>query len=66
MFDKGHAYSTINSARCTIATTVDIHPWNSLNNHQKIDKYLTGVFNLRSPKPKLSFVWDVNIFAQVL
>ena len=66
MFDKGHAYSTINSARCAIATIVDIPPWNSLNNHQKIDKYLTGVFNLRPPKPKLSFVWDVNIFAQVL
>ena len=23
---------------------------------------MTGVFNLRPPKPKLSFVWDVDIF----
>ena len=61
MFDKGHAYSTINSTKCAIATIVHIPPYNSLNKHPLINKYMTGVFNLRPPKPKLSFVWDVNI-----
>ena len=61
MFDKGHAYSTINSAKCTIATIVHIPPYSSLNKHPLINKYMTGVFNLRPPKPKLSFVWDVDI-----
>ena len=61
MFDKGHAYSTINSAKCAIATIVHIPPYNSLNKHTLINKYTTGVFNLRPPKPKLSFVWDVDI-----
>ena len=51
MFDKGHAYSTINSAKCAIATIVHMH---SLNEHPLINKYMTGVFNLRPPKPKLS------------
>ena len=36
-------------------------PYNSLNKHLLINKYMTTVFNLRQPKPKLSFVWDVNI-----
>ena len=36
-------------------------PYNSLNKHPLINKYMTGVFNLRPPKPKLSFVWDVDI-----
>ena len=66
MFDKGHAYSTINSAKCVIATIVDILTYKSLNNHPLINKYMTGVFNLRPPKPKLRFVLDVDIFVQVL
>ena len=61
MFDKGHASSTINSAKCAMATTAHIPPYNSLNNHPLINKYMTRVFNLRPPKPKLSFVWDVDI-----
>ena len=61
MLDKGNAYSTINSAKCAIATIAHIPPDNSLNKHPLINKYMTGVFNLRPPKPKLSFVWDVDI-----
>ena len=55
MFDKGHAYSTINSAKCAIATIVYIPPYNLLNKHLLINKYMLGVFNLRPPKSKLSF-----------
>ena len=32
-----------------------------MNKHPLINKYMTGIFNLRPPKPKLSFVWDVDI-----
>ena len=61
MLDKGHAYSTINSTKCAITIIVHIPPYNSLHKHPLINKYGTGVFNLRPPKPKLSFVWNVNI-----
>ena len=44
MFEKGHAYSTINSVKCAIATTVHIPPCNSLNKHPMINKYMTGIF----------------------
>ena len=33
MFDKEHAYSTIGSAKCTIAAIVHIPPYSSLNKH---------------------------------
>ena len=29
-----------------------------MNKHPLISKYMTGIFNLRLPKPKLSFAWD--------
>ena len=32
-----------------------------MNKNPLINKYITGVLNLRPPKPKLSFVWDVHI-----
>ena len=58
---KGRAYSTINSAKSAIATIAHILPYSSLNKDPLINKYMTGVFNLRLPKPKSSFVWDVDI-----
>ena len=39
-------------------------PYNSLNKHPLINKYMTGIFNLRAPKPKLSFVWAVDILCR--
>ena len=61
MFDKGCAYSTINSAKWAIATIVHITPFSSINKHLLIKKYVTGIFNLKPPKPKLSFIWHVDI-----
>ena len=66
MFDKGHAYSIIHSAKCAIATIVHIPHYNSFNKHPLINKYMPGVFNLRPPKLKLSFVWDVDILFRYL
>ena len=61
MFEKGRAYSTINSAKCAIGTILHIPPYDSLNKHPLISKYMTSIFNLRPPKPKLSFVWVVDV-----
>ena len=66
MFEKGHPYSTINRANCAIATIMHIPPYDSLNKHPLINKYMTGVFNLRPPKPKLSFVRDVDTLIRYL
>ena len=55
MFDKGHAYSTINSAKRPIGTIVHMPPYSSLHNHPLIKNDMTGLFNLRPPKAKVSF-----------
>ena len=57
MFEKRHAYSTINSAKCAIATIIHIRSYEN----PLINKYVTVIFNLRPPKTKLSFVSDVGI-----
>ena len=60
-FSKWHAYSTINSVKCEIATIVHIPSDSPLNKHPLTNKYMTAVFNLRPWKPKLRIVWDVGI-----
>ena len=50
MFEKKHAYSTINSStKCAIAIIIHIPPFESLNKHPLTNKYMTGIFNLRPP-----------------
>ena len=61
LFEKGHAYSTISSAKYAIATIIHILPYDSLNKQQLINKYVIGIFILKPSKPKLSFLWDVDI-----
>ena len=58
MFDKCCAYSASNSAKCAITIIVNISPYSSINKHPL---NLPGLFYLKPPKPKLSFVWDVDI-----
>ena len=43
MFEKGHAYSTINSAKGTITNIVHILPYDSLNKHLLTNKYMTCI-----------------------
>ena len=50
MIEKKYAYSTINSStKCAIAIIIHIPPFESLNKHPLINKYMTGIFNLRPP-----------------
>ena len=64
VFEKEHAYSTINSAKYAIAAIIHIPPYDSLNKHPLINKYMTGIFNLRPPKSK-KFCMGCGYFIQV-
>ena len=60
-FKKRASYNTINTARSALASivfledkryTISTHPW--------ISRYFKGVFNLRPPAPRYTFIWDVG------
>ena len=38
-----------------------VTPYQSLNDHAPIIKFIAGVYNLKPSAPALSFVWDVSI-----
>ena len=61
IFGKGHAYSTINSAKCAIATIVDTPLYNLLNKYPLINKYMTGVY-FEATKAKIKFCVECQYF----
>ena len=61
MFGKGHSYSAIYNAKRAIVTIVHIPSYSSYNKRPLINKDINGFFNLKPPKPKLIFVWDVDV-----
>ena len=61
LYKKGASYSSLNTARSALASiviledtryTITTHPW--------IIRYFRGVFNLRTPTPRYTFIWDVG------
>ena len=51
MFDKGNSFFAINdSAKRAIVTIIHIPSYDSLNKNSIVEKYFTGIFNIRLPK----------------
>ena len=63
LFNYGNEYRTINLHRSAVSAFreyIDVLP---VGKHPRICSLVSGVFNLRPPKPRYMFVWD---FKQVL
>jgi len=60
LYDKCLSISLIKSAKNATAQYVCIPPYKHLSEHPLMNKYLKGLFNLRPPKPKFRFIWDVK------
>lgn len=61
LFEKGLEYNTINLHRSAISAYHEPILGISVGKHRKVCNLLTGVFNKRPPKPRYTFVWDVEI-----
>ena len=46
---------------CVAATIFHIPTYSSINKHPLVMKAIIGIFNVRSPWPKLSNAWEVDI-----
>ena len=57
---KGNEYSSMNSHRsATSAYHVHIDN-NPIGQHPRVCTLMTGFFNNRPPKPRYTFVWDIE------
>ena len=44
-----------------MASVVSISGYTKLSDHPLINRFIKGVFNLNPPKPRYTYMWDVNI-----
>lgn len=63
LHNKGLSYSTINTARSALSTTVDIPNFGS---NPVVSRFMKGVFEIRKPTPKYTTVWDVSVVLRYL
>ena len=57
LFEKGLECRTIETHRPVISVLHD-----RISNHPRVSALMSGIFNKRPPKPKYTFVWDVEAF----
>ena len=61
LYEKGYEYRSINSHRSAIkAYHVHIDN-NPIKQHPRVCPLMTSIFNNRPPKPRYTFVWDIEI-----
>ena len=60
LFDLGLQYRTINVHRSAISAYHVPMEGVRVGKHPRVCDLLKGVFNSRNPKPKYSFIWDVD------
>ena len=60
LFDKGLQYNTICTYRSAISAYHNPVEGKPVGQNSRISALMTGVFNLRPPLPRYTFVWDVS------
>lgn len=61
LFEQGKQYSTINTYRSAISSTVPPLDGSPLGQHKIVCSFMRGVFNKRPPKPRYSGTWEVSL-----
>ena len=60
LFNYGNEYRTINLHRSAIFAFHECIDALPVGKHPRISSLVPGVFNLKPPKPRYMFVWDVK------
>ena len=60
LYEKGYEYGSINSHRSAISAYHVHIDNNPIGQHPRVCTLMTGIFNNRPPKPRYTFVWDIE------
>ena len=61
LFEKGRQYRTIGCHRSAISAFHDNVDGRPVGQHPKVSDLLKGVFNKKTPQPRYTFTWDVQV-----
>ena len=65
-FDRGLEHSTIGGYRSAISAFHEPIEGFKVGQHPDVSALMAGVYNQRFPKPKYTFIWDVEIVVKFL
>ena len=65
LFEVGYSYSAINTARSALSA-IQISENKTIGSHPIISRFLKGVYEKRTPKPKYNTIWDVSLVLKYL
>lgn len=60
MYQAGHSYESVNSARSALSCLCAILDGYSVGSHPLVVRFMTGLFNLHPSKPKYVQFWDTS------
>ena len=66
LYEKGLGYSTINTARSTLSSVLDLPGGNTFGTHPLVTRFLKGVFELKPSLPQYATIWDVRTVLRYL
>ena len=64
LFDSGLQHRTINVIRSAVSMTHERIEGLPIGQHPLVTRLMKGVFNLRPPRPRYSYTWDVDLVVQ--
>ena len=62
LYDSGASCSVLNSSKSILSHIVFLPPYSSILERPQIIKHFKGVYNLRPPTQKMTFVWNGKFF----
>lgn len=60
------SYSTINTVRSALSALLDYDANVSVGSHPLVTRFMKGVFELRSPRPRYKETWDISTVLRYL
>ena len=66
LFNRGAGYSAINTARSALSSILCNDQGLSIGKFLSVKRFLKGVFELRPPLPRYTFIWDANVVLEFL
>ena len=60
VYDQGRTYSTVNTYRSAIATTIHAVTGRDLGSNHLVSRFMKGIYVSKPPLPRYSSTWDVS------
>ena len=66
LFESGIGYSSINTARSALFCLIEPIDNRAFGCHPTVTRFMKGIYQLRSPKPRYDHIWDVSVVLDYL